>query len=272
MSQPKLVDPRDTTGLDVTGLLNPTHLAHLAGLGPKYALFGGWRMKDEGCDDPDCEDEDCDGDHGVEDTDPETEIVVGGKTLKVGKLQRIMATEKRQGKKAGQTALLTELGFDSLDDAKAFVEKNKQAKPPKKKTGENDDDEAATAAARERETAAEKRERLAAEKERKADLRGALRDAGVSRDDLDDVHALLDREVDAEYDEDELEEAVEALKERRPSFFGQKDEDAERPRPRAKAKIPAGGGPRRKTSQGKTGWDAGKARAQRRWGTTTTKD
>jgi hypothetical protein len=258
VSKPKLVDPRDTTGLDVTGLLSPAHRAHLDLLGSRYALFSGWQMKE----DDDGEDDDTKGDDEEDDVvqlEPDDLIKVGDKKLTVAQIQGIMAKEKRQGKKAGRQAVLDELGFASVEEAQAAL---KGATKPKPKKGE-DDDEADTRAS-ERETAAEERERKAKAKERRADIRGALRDHGVSRDDLDDAMALLDRAVDTDYDDDDLEDAVEELKQRRPGFFGEDDgDDGEGTKPRPKAPIPTGRPKSRNKAPQKTFGAGGLERAKR---------
>lgn len=263
MSKPKLVDPRDTTGIDVTGLLAPQHRAFLDSLST-LAVRSGMRMGPDDDDDEDGDDDGEDDDEALE-LEPDTliKIKIGGKDkeLTVAELQRIAAKEKREGKKAGQRATLVALGFESIEEAQEALKGAK--KPAKKKTGTEDDgdDDRAT----ERETAAEARERKAADKERRADLRGALRDAGVPRDDLDDAMALLDRAVDTEYDDDDLEDAVEELKGRRPALFGEADDegDEEDEKPKPKAKIPSGRGPKRRNQPKRKFGQGGLERAKR---------
>ena len=153
------------------------------------------------------EDGNDDGDDPDDEVDPDATVKVGDKTFKVTQLQTIMAREKRQGARSGQTQLATDLGFESVDALKAALE---TAAPPAVPAGDAGD--AATAerekAAAAREAAAKAREAAAAKKERRAELRGALRDNGVAKDDLDDAYALLDRAVDADFEEDDLEIAV----------------------------------------------------------------
>lgn len=246
------------TIIDIADLLSPEHRSYLDGLPSKYAAFRGWELKKTD-DDDDEEDDDSDDDDedGPIELDPDDIIKVGEKEMKVSDLQRIAAKEKREGKKAGQRAVLQALGFESLEDAQAALKG--AGKPKAKKTDDADDDRAT-----ERETAAEARERKAAERERRADLRGALRDHGVSRGDLDDALALLDRAVDTEYDEDDLEDAVDELKGRRPGLFGSDDSDSdddERPAP--KAKIPNGRGPQRRNKPKRKFGQGGYERAKR---------
>lgn len=255
--------------VDLYGKLSPEHRAHLDLLGPRYARFGGWTMKDDDGD-GDSGDGGDDDDDDVVQLEPNELILVGGKKMKVSDLQRIAAREKREGKKAGQTALLKKLGFESLEDLEDALTADRPA--PKdddqddKGNGPKPDDEAARRAKR-RELDAEKRERTAAIKERRADLRGALRDAGVSRDDLDDAFAMLDRTVDDEYEDDDVEEAVEALQERRPALFGVADDDGTRrpPPPRhVAAGLPAGRPKRRNSGKAPEPGEEGRRRAAAR--------
>lgn len=237
----------------------------------RRAQFGGWTMKDDD-DDPD-DDGDDDPDDDDDAIDPETIIKVGDKEIAVKDLQSKMAREKRQGRSAGTRETLKALGFDSLDDAKSFVTKHKGTKPKPAPKSDDDDEDVAAAkqAAADAQRQAEATTREAKAKSRRADLKGALAAAGVPRTDLDDALALLDRTVDAEYDDDDLDDAVEELKGRRPALFGSDgegddDEDNPKPKARTKAKIPEGR-PKRTKSSKNTGWDRGKARAERRWPT-----
>jgi hypothetical protein len=224
--------------LDVRHLLTDEHRAFLASVTSRPAT--GLSMMADDPDDGDDDDPDDDDPLELELTD---KIKVGNRTMTVGELQRIAATEKKQGKRSGQTAVLKALGFDTLDDAKAAI-----ARLPKGKTEDDKPtgDDEATRRAEQRELEAAERERKSALKERRADLRGILRDHGVSRDDLDDAQAMLDRLVDDDYDEDDLEDAVETLKTKRaakPLFEPLSDEEQEEreaPRRRA-ARLPTGG-------------------------------
>lgn len=124
--------------------------------------------------------------------------------------------------------------------------------------------------ANEADARAAEREAKAAARERRADLRGALRDAGCPRDDLDDALALLDRAVGSDYDDDELDDEVEALKTRRPALFGDDDDpdgdddsrEKKQKRP-ARGNLPAGRGGRRKAAPAQFG-AAGLDRAKRK--------
>jgi hypothetical protein len=203
----------------------------------------GMSMKKDDDDPDDLEDPD-----GEEDPDPDliddpgAKVKIGDRTFEVSQLQKIMAREKRQGVRSGQKKLAEDLGFDSVEDLKAAIEAagGKVDEPP---AGGSDDAAVQEAArkAREREEAATRREAEAAEKARRAELRGILREHGVDKDDLDDVYVLLDRAVDKDYDEDDLEDAVEALKTRRPAFFDKDGSVEEPPARAARAAMPTGG-------------------------------
>lgn len=216
-------------------------------------------------DDPDPDDEDPDA------ADPESTLKVGDRTFKVSDLQTIMAREKRQGKKAGRSSLVKDLGFDSVEELKAALEAADSGAPPdpdldpddKGKTGKDD---AATKAAAEATRKAREREAAADARVRRADLRSALTGAGVVKDDLDDAYAMLDRKVDSDYDEDDLDDEVEALKKRRPALFGEDpDDDDTEPKPKSRANLPTGT-PRRKATQQTVFGAGGIARAEERFG------
>lgn len=267
MTRSTLVDPRDTTGLDVSHLLTPEHRAHMAGLGPKYAMFAGVTMKKGDDPDPDDDDNDDDEEDEDEDDDPETEFRTGGKVFKVGDINRLMAREKRQGGRSALNKLAEELGFDSIDDLKAAAEKGKAPTKKKRRDDDEDEDDEAAERARQRESQATEREKRAAAKERRADLRAALAAEGVSREDMDEAVALLDRRVDDEYDEDDLDDAIDELRETRAgrALFDRDDEE-ERPAPRKKAAArPQGRGPRgRQRPRAVEPGAGGRARAKER--------
>lgn len=263
MSQPKLVDPRDTSGLDVSGLLTSEHRAYLDLLGPRYALFAGASMKKD--DDDEDDDDDDDEDEPLE-LDPDARIKVGNKTMTVADLQRIAAKEKRQGKQAGKSALLRSIGFDSEDDLRAALAKVPKEQKPGGSGGGSDDEEARQRAA-EQEREAERSRRKQAAKERSLDLRGALRDAGVAKADLDAGEALLDRLVDSDYDDDDLEDALDQLRDSRAGrgLFDEEEGEEERETPKKRAaKIPAGRPKGRNTPPAPKAGQEGRRRAERR--------
>lgn len=187
----------------------------------------GMSMKDPE-DDPD-EDEDDDED----DDDPLDQPVTIGpdkRPLTQREYNRHMSRAAKKAERTSQRALAKSLGFDTWDEALAAAKQSKG--------GGGDDDEAAQKVA-EREQKAAERERTANEKARKADLRGALREAGATGDDLNDAYVILNAEIDEDYDEDDVAEAVEKLAGRRPALFGETDDGDQRPTPRAA--LPTGG-------------------------------
>jgi len=217
--------PMSRTIIDLRSLLSDEHRAHLDALGPRYSLMSGFTMKKDDDEDPPEDEEDEEEEDDEDDADPESTITLGGKKVKVADAQRIVAREKRQGKRSGINEALKTLGFEgkSLDEAKAEIAKLTKKKPAASQEDETDES-GAEALAEERATLARER-REAAKKARRADLRGALREEGVAREDLDDAFAILDREVDDEYDEDDLIDAVTTLRDRRPGLFGEDDGD-----------------------------------------------
>ncbi|MFG2359389.1 hypothetical protein [Streptomyces sp. NPDC048521] len=153
-------------------------------------------------------------------------------------LERIAAKEKDQGKRAGARQALedfaTEHGFNSVDDAKAFIAAARQAEEAKKTEEQRLRDELERIKA---EAAA--REAAAVARERAATRRAVLVGLGATGDDLEDASALLRVADDA--DEQAITEAATALKERRPELFGAKPAPQPNPLPPAPGGAPAGG-------------------------------
>lgn len=247
--------------VDITALLTDEHRAFMAGLPARTALFRGFTMKEDGDDDGDG---DGDGDDEHDEADPDSVVTIDGKTFKVSDLQGIMAREKRQGKRAGQKALLTALGVDSVEELKEALAE--AGKPAKKKAASADDDDADKGPS-EAEKRAEKREREAAAKERRSDLVTALAAEGVSKADMDDALAILDRQVPSTYDDDDIEEQIEKMLTRRPALFGadEADDTEDKPKPRKRAAvIPPGNQRGKKKATSKPFGQGGIERAKRR--------
>jgi hypothetical protein len=251
-----------------------------------YRLNSGLLMEDDDDDDDDDDEDDGDDDDPLElGDDDKVKVKFGGKekVLSVAQLKRIGTTEKRQGRKAGRAALLKDLGYESEDDLKEAIARIPAKKKAANKADDDADDDAAEASREEARRAEQARKRRQEEedkaRERRFDLRGALRDAGVSRDDLDDAFALLDRKVDDDYDDDELDDAVEEFKASRAGkvFFDdgedEVDEDGNPIKKVAPKKRTAGGRARntptrRNAVKGKKPGDEGRARAKRMFRTT----
>ncbi|MER6844843.1 hypothetical protein [Streptomyces platensis] len=181
-----------------------------------------------------------------------------GKVFTQDEVAALAAKEKSQGERAGARKALEDFatanGFNSADDAKAFIEAARQAK------------EAALSEEEKRKAALDKREKdLAAKeaaavaRERAASRRAVLVGLGATGEDLEDAAALLRVADDA--DDAALGEAAEKLKERRPELFGA------RPAPQPATSLPPApggspaGGPPPRTPATK---DDAKARARKR--------
>ncbi|MGW7636097.1 capsid assembly scaffolding protein Gp46 family protein [Streptomyces decoyicus] len=174
-----------------------------------------------------------------------------GKVFTQDDVNALAAKEKSQGERAGARKALEDFaaanGFSSADDAKAFIEAARQAK------------EAALSEEEKRKAALDKREQELAAKEaaavareRTATRRSVLVGLGATGDDLDDATALL--RVDADADDEALQEAAEALKARRPELFGATRQAPDpSAAPAAPTGLPAGGMPRPGSSQPKPG-------------------
>lgn len=193
-------------------------------------------------------------------------LTFGDKTFEVKELQRMMAAEKRQGKRSGTTELLSRLGYDTVEELEAALS---AGTTPKVDPQTNDDDavKAALDAVKAKEKAADERSAVAASKARTSDLKGALAALGAKRgsDEYNDALALLDRAVPSEYDDDELDEAAEKLAERRPELFGGEKKPETTPPPRGGG-LPGGRPGSRPAPTPAVFGAAGKARAERMFG------
>lgn len=161
-------------------------------------------------------------------------------------LDRIAAKEKAQGQRAGARQALedfaAEHGFNTVDDAKAFIAAARQAEEAKKTEEQKRQEELDR---REQELAA--KEAAAVARERAAIRKAAVMGLGATGDDLADALALLDRDLAEQPDADEtaVTAAAEALKIRRPALFGAAPaQAAPQTLPPAPGGAPAGGGPR----------------------------
>jgi hypothetical protein len=161
-------------------------------------------------------------------------------------LERIAAKEKDQGKRAGARQALedfaAEHGFNTVDDAKAFIAAARKAEEAKKTEEQKRQEELDR---REQELAA--REAAAVARERAANRRAVLVGLGATGDDLEDAAALLRVADDA--DDQTIREAAEALKQRRPELFGTKPAPQPSTLPPAPGGAPAGSGPRHQATK-----------------------
>jgi hypothetical protein len=158
------------------------------------------------------------------------------RTFTQDEVEKLAAKEKSQGKRAGATEALAQFaadnGFKNAEDAKAFIEAARKAQQDALSEEEKRRQELER---REQELVA--REAAAIARERNASRRAVLVGLGATGEDLEDAAALLRVPDDA--DEQTVQDAAAALKERRPELFG-----AARPAqpPAASAMPPAPGG------------------------------
>ena len=135
------------------------------------------------------------------------------KTYTNAELQRMMAKEKKQGKSAGKTELMKELGIDNLDDFKSSLEDFKKYQESQKTEAEKAN-EKITKATNEK-ASAEKRAELA---EAKVE---AMKN-GVNPQFVDDVITLA---LAKKQDGEDLSDVIESMKESHKMFFGTNTED-----------------------------------------------
>lgn len=136
------------------------------------------------------------------------------KTFSQEQVTSMMAREKQQGRDAGKSALLKELGYESLDEAKSALQAHREAQDRNKSEAELEK----AAAATEKAVAAE--EKILARRERyEARVERALVGAGCTT-------AKAIRLVDIDYDGksdvpdmDDIKDAVKALKKEMPQLF-----------------------------------------------------
>lgn len=174
-------------------------------------------------------------------------------------LTALAAKEKSQGERAGARKALEKFaadhGFNSVEDAEAFIAAARQAQQDALSEEEKRRQEL-----EQREQALAQREAEAIARERAAIRKSALLGLGATGDDLADALAILERDLAATPDADEttVTAAAEALKARRPALF------ATTPAPQtslppAPGGAPAGGSPRPQATK-----DDVKARAEAR--------
>ena len=179
-------------------------------------------------------------------------------------LDRIAAKEKSQGQRAGARQALEdlakELGFTNPDDVKTFVAAARKAQQDALSEEEKRRQELER---REQELAA--KEAAAVARERAAIRKAALVQLGATGTDLEDALALLERDLRDTPDADEqtVQAAAEALKERRQALFGVTPTPQTSQMPPAPGGAPAGGPPARQAPAGKPG-DRGREMARLR--------
>lgn len=163
-------------------------------------------------------------------------------------VNQIAAREKDQGRVAALREVSEMLGGMRVEDAAELVKAAKAADDANKTQAQRDAEAAATARAE-----AEAERKAAAEDRHAARLERALTAAGAV--DVEVATAAIKVGVDA--DADAIKTAVDALKQRVPGLFGT---------PTSPPSDPGTPPPSQKTTP--SGWDAGKAEAERRYGKT----
>ncbi|MEU5322997.1 hypothetical protein AB0G67_40535 [Streptomyces sp. NPDC021056] len=180
------------------------------------------------------------------------------RTFTQAEVEALAAREKAQGKRSAAKEFAEKNGFNSVEDAEAFIEAARKAQEDA--LTEQQKREKALA---DREAAADAREKAAIARERDANRRATLVGLGATGDDLEDAAALLRVPDDA--DDAAIAEAAAKLKERRPELFGATPpvDPAAPALPPAPGGAPAGGPPSRQTATGKPG-DRGREMARLR--------
>jgi len=173
-------------------------------------------------------------------------------------LDNRLAGEKDSGRRNGNQRLASDLGFESVDKLRSYVDAQREAEKAQLSETERRQQEL-----EDRERKLAEREVQAAAAVHAANRRSVLVSLGATGDDLDDATALLRVSNDAS--DDEVRQAAEALKERRPELFAAARQAAPDPNaaPPAPTGLPAGGMPRPGSSQPKPG-DRGRDMLRRR--------
>lgn len=179
-------------------------------------------------------------------------------------LTALATREKSQGERAGARKALEKFaadhGFTTVEDAEQFIAAARQAQQD---ALSEEDKRRQELEKREQELAA--REASAVARERAAIRKSALVQLGATGSDLEDALALLERDLRDSPDADEqaVQTAAQALKERRQALFGAGQGAQPGQLPPAPGGAPAGGPPPRQTPAGKPG-DRGREMARRR--------
>lgn len=200
---------------------------------------------------------DPDDDKGGKDDD---EDKGGDRTFTQDDVNRMMTSEKRQGRDAGQRELLDSLGFKDADEATAYLQRVR-----KQEEDNLTDQQRREREIESKETQAERERREAAEEKHTSRMERALIRRGVDEDDLDDAVVLLSRNVKQGDDLDTIAEAADSLKERRAELFGGRDEDdQDQDRRRRGGELPTGRPRERNRPSGAPFGAGGLAEAKRR--------
>ena len=179
-------------------------------IGLQFFADGEGEDNNQGADDSKSKDEDQNSNNTGDDGKKDDE----SKTYTNAELQKMMAKEKKQGKSAGKTELLKELGIENLDEFKANLENFKKYQESQKSEAEKAN-EKITKATNDK-TAAEKRAEIA---EAKVE---AMKN-GVNPKYVDDVITLA---LAKKQDGEDLSDVIEGMKETHKIFF--QDDEGEK--------------------------------------------
>lgn len=179
-------------------------------IGLQFFADGEGEDNNQGADDGKSKDEDQNSNNTGDDGKKDDE----SKTYTNAELQKMMAKEKKQGKSAGKTELLKELGIENLDEFKANLENFKKYQESQKSEAEKAN-EKITKATNDK-TAAEKRAEIA---EAKVE---AMKN-GVNPKYVDDVITLA---LAKKQDGEDLSDVIEGMKETHKIFF--QDDEGEK--------------------------------------------
>lgn len=179
-------------------------------IGLQFFADGEGEDNNQGADDSKSKDEDQNSNNTGDDGKKDDE----SKTYTNAELQKMMAKEKKQGKSAGKTELLKELGIENLDDFKANLEKFKKYQESQKSEAEKANEKINKAT--NDKTAAEKRAEIA---EAKVE---AMKN-GVNPKYVDDVITLA---LAKKQDGEDLSDVIEGMKETHKIFF--QDDEGEK--------------------------------------------
>lgn len=182
-------------------------------------VSGGDGSDDDEDEDDETDDEDEEDDE--EDDDEDRQKSKKSKILKMSqdRLSKITTREHKRGEREGRKAVLKALGFSTLDEAKSALNPDDEDQDKGNKPGSQDDK-----AKREVEEA--KREAEEAKKSAQIERR-LLRTEGFNVKRLDHAVRLLDVKELLEADDDEIDDAIESLREEIPELWDSGDGDEE---------------------------------------------
>lgn len=176
-----------------------------------------WDLWEELLEEEEEEEEEDEEDEDEDDDEEEEEE----RTFSQTEVNRIMSREKKSGRRSGQRKVLEELGVSSISEAKEKLAATKTGKKNKEEDEEDDSasNEELLKAQRERDEA--KREAEQTKLEAKVERKLLAADADPKR--VEKALRLIDlSEIE---DDDDIEDAIEDLRDELPEFFLEDDDD-----------------------------------------------